>query len=1358
MTDINIILDTDFNIDSNISQNDKEIFYEQLNKELNIYKYNTYSNYKIEYNKIIEDFLYNDNYLEYESNLLNINSDIKTLLLKKLLTFYTPIINIDNFINLLKLYNSIQSNKDSKKIIIDRNNINLNYPISAIFKIGNKEIIKSIISLNTSFLINGLYNTNNYNNNLPYNLNKYKFSNLLIIELLSIFYNENIQIFLKSLNYNNKGNINIDKINNNDLLDLYKLYINASNIYFNNAYYITNISNFLYKEYNIIKDIQIYNKKQIILVNEKYNLNYITEFNKFLSYKINNNFNNHSYFAFKSNDLLELYEKILIYSIDNKDIKNEINTIITTENNKKIYKNNKKIVNEYNLKLMQLELLTKKKFPNLFNPNSKEILFTKYKPFDFDNLPKKYREIIILEYKKLENYKQEYAKNKCIHKELITNLSLSNNKYPIITEINKLIKNPNSTDDFYKCIICSYNLICPHIIEYYNLLFDKKQKDNNEFSIRQRILNKYMSDSKINMIYYCKVCGEELGKSLDLEQNIEYKDKVKLNTAEYTDETIELVKNNLNYIIYTYITFTELNLNITKKYLFNYILNNILFYINNVEKTIRKSKLYNEEMIINLLNFNSIIFIYANLIYIMSKHPYISFINLRNKIGKKETTNILSKSNNSIIIQKKKSSSIIIPKKVQITSTKDLLTLMKVRFKEAYDLIINSNYILLNKLKYINNLEKIKDLLVKTYGIIAQSDKEELNLIDKNKVNISNKNLLLNSNIYNYYYFIKSIYPLSKNKSNYINSLSISNNLLISNNKKLDINNIEFILNKNQVNNKLDNLFNSFNSPIILDLNNIKSINNYEEYKIISFNLFNYHIYKELYNLPIYDIIENKKQILEKKNNILKSAVLDNIYIDIIKKINNDELYENYKNYIKISQILKTYEINIINQNLLYNLYPYSLINLNNLRYFTSKDINLNIYFCKKDGLPHKYNIYIFKVNNKEVEIEKNKLDNFINSTSKEKKLEFIDYKCIKCSQYKNKLYLENKYNNDSINNLMLEINDINGFFNLYLNVCPIITKLGNYQFHDFDYTKSDNIVCKICKINYNDLISKNKDIYYKYNKEYETYKNNKLTKFNLSLDNYTNKINVLKNKDIKSLNQDLLNKLNNNIYIDKINKLNLDNIIVEISKLYNINIILLQKIGLTEGIKYDDLSKINIQYDNIDNRLNKLNNYMRTLLIYYNLLKNNKMINNYFDYEFNDILHNLKDINNKLFNELPDYNLNLSNILTYLKLTNTNKDIVNFYIKAIYNFIIEINKINKTKFNNKLDIFIKFILNKVLKFDELFSNYNYSQLKQMFTEDKYDINYTFEENQEYENEEDDELFGYNDLNINFEDEEPIDE
>ena len=44
-----------------------------------------------------------------------------------------------------------------------------------------------------------------------------------------------------------------------------------------------------------------------------------------------------------------------------------------------------------------------------------------------------------------------------------------------------------------------------------------------------------------------------------------------------------------------------------------------------------------------------------------------------------------------------------------------------------------------------------------------------------------------------------------------------------------------------------------------------------------------------------------------------------------------------------------------------------------------------------------------------------------------------------------------------------------------------------------------------------------------------------------------------------------------------------------------------------------------------------------------------------------------------------------------------------------------------------------------------------------MFNEDKFDMNTPFQENEEYDNEDDDDLFGYNDLNIQFEDEEPFD-
>ena len=133
------------------------------------------------------------------------------------------------------------------------------------------------------------------------------------------------------------------------------------------------------------------------------------------------------------------------------------------------------------------------------------------------------------------------------------------------------------------------------------------------------------------------------------------------------------------------------------------------------------------------------------------------------------------------------------------------------------------------------------------------------------------------------------------------------------------------------------------------------------------------------------------------------------------------------------------------------------------------------------------------------------------------------------------------------------------------------------------------------------------------------------------------------------------------------------------------------------------------------------------------------------------------KELNNKLEKDLPDYDINISNLLIYVKYFNDNKFIVEFYLKAIFNFILELDQLNLNKFNNKLDKFIKFLIKKIIKFDELFSNYNYSQLKQMFVEDKFDNKFEFDNSEFDNNEEDDDLFAYNDLNINFDDEDPND-
>ena len=175
-----------------------------------------------------------------------------------------------------------------------------------------------------------------------------------------------------------------------------------------------------------------------------------------------------------------------------------------------------------------------------------------------------------------------------------------------------------------------------------------------------------------------------------------------------------------------------------------------------------------------------------------------------------------------------------------------------------------------------------------------------------------NSNLLINSSIFNYYYLIKSIYPL-KAPSQLISSLPISSfnsKLYNSDISKLDITNYDKILNLSNINsNKIDNLFSNFSSPIIDEklLNKVlqnDKISDYNEYKILSFNLFYYHIKYELYNVPIYDSISTEQVI----NNKLSKFITNNVYLDKLKSDENNNLYT----YIKLSQLVKLYEIELI--------------------------------------------------------------------------------------------------------------------------------------------------------------------------------------------------------------------------------------------------------------------------------------------------------------------------------------------------------------------------------------------------------------------------------------------------------------
>jgi len=1363
MNEINIILDSNIELDDSLItlKNDKEILFNKINKTLNLLNLDSslLSNEELIQFKLL-DILYNDNYIDFLSdidityldNTNNFENDIlnklnyrdknsvfsKKIIIKKILDFFNPIIDVNDIKD-----NSLHLNKN--KLIINKNDITLNYNIEAKYinkKVKSLELKNYNIPKLNSFSIHGLYN-NKIQFNIPYMLNEFS------LEFNNIFneISNNIHLYIKNLNYNNKTLFSLDTVDINDLIKLYKYTLVQFQLYNNNKIILHNIPTIINN--NISDEIKVDNEELILFFNKyKYNTKSIDidKCNNFLTNKIGNYFSNNIYNSFNNDGLLYLYENIYLYSLNNENIQKIIKKLLDQQKYKLEYQNNLLILENKLLLNYKLEYITKKKFPNLFNINSKENLFNKFNKFDINKIPKKIKDVILLDLKKNEDFIQNQLYNKCKHKNVLKSFYNSINKYNSFNELLKYIKkdiNKESNKSIYKCNLCSFNLICPHIIDYYILYFNKNYQNKNDDYIHLKILNKYMSKAPIDMIYYCKVCGEELGKSYDMEQNIEFKDNVRVNTLEYSDDTSIMIQNTVSYIVYTYLSFKGVTMQINKTQIIRYIIENISLYVNNIEKKLRKSKNYDskhESKTTDLIKFNIIIFTYSCIIFIMNKYPNLIF----NKINKaKKLDNIIiEKQSNSKKGSKKGSKNNYNNTKGGISANR--INNIKDNFREAYDLIISTNYLLLSQLDYTKNTEIIKNILVKSYTFINNSNELELDIKKNN-----NLELLLNSSIYKYYYNIANIYPLLKDNLNgkrkNIGIMVNYTDIYKSSLKKIKYDDYKNILGNIDVDKKPDYLFEKFNIPKFLNSTNLESIeklskiNSYSEYKYYSILLFTYFINHRLYELPIYEFIELDKE--EKKVKHLSNIYLDKIKSDI------DINFLKYKDivslYISKTLIIKEFELQLIKNNIQFNQYPYSNIKLNNSRYYYTKNIELNKYICKKDSNLHNYNIYIYLLNNKEYSINKKDIDKKQENLNivLDPKVIFKDYQCSKCELRKKSTY---DYNNTYILNIIYKKYDIIQFYNIYRYKCP----LGD--FHIFK-----NNVCKICKITSNDILQNNINIFEKFKNNYKKYLNNILSIQNINILNIINENKKLLNTNIIDNYKQYINNDSNIItqFIDEIDKLNIDDLIIYISKISNIDIKYFKILGLTEGINYSDITLIEPSYVNIDNRFIKILNYIRTLSIYTNLLINIEKITSYYDYEFLEIINEIKLSNKDTFIKQIkiNNNINLIEMFNFIKLTNNdNKYIIEFGLKMLFNKIKEINELNN-KLDNFLEKYLNFIINQLFKYDELFTNYNYGELKQMFTENipGYEDDY---ENNNYENTEDDDdgLFSYNDIDVEF--------
>ena len=386
--------------------------------------------------------------------------------------------------------------------------------------------------------------TTNYSNN-----------NIVFIQQFDGF--EHIKNNISKLNINKIEKFNYIKFNND------KDALNGMNLILNEIkriqlYYIDNyISIFKTLEFDPLQNLNIYIKKKekdnyksknnISNKNNIFNKNTLEIIKKLIPNELIGLEDNKSsikvkdyiYNSLKSNELLELYDKISILGIKDEKIQQEINDFLNKNEINKILEIQKKIRDNYLIKLIKKQALTINKFG---------------KDNIYDNLSKNKKNIIDKEYNIL--IKQEKIKEKNniikIKYKLISKFYNSfNTIYPRISLKNSLSELKKNGFNIDKSSL-NYGL-CEHNLTKAKLII----KGDSFKKIRDFMINKYTQET--NNDFYCNICGERIYINY-VDRDMEFiKSKI---IIMHEDDTLgDLIFKEVSNIIRNYVRFkVEMNI------------------------------------------------------------------------------------------------------------------------------------------------------------------------------------------------------------------------------------------------------------------------------------------------------------------------------------------------------------------------------------------------------------------------------------------------------------------------------------------------------------------------------------------------------------------------------------------------------------------------------------------------------------------------------------------------------------------------------------------------------------------------------------------------------------------------------
>ena len=1039
----------------------------------------------------------------------DINTNIPSILIKKILPYFIPIIKEIPNKSVKKKHVEIYKKTIVEVKTNDYYNIStqLDKPILCKFEHETKSRYITIPK-NTTFLIIGLELSSikkHIDNSFP--------NYLLSIDIIKTLKTGNFGLI--DFQHDIYTQSRIDDINT-------KIKIKDSSTYFTDdkdaltqigklSIYINYINNYYEDNYLMVYKYieQSFFKSQIR--------------NEIKNYNIFNVKNDHV--NIKKNNIISLIEKITHSKIIGDDY--YVNFMMSIFNLTDMY-NKLKILgleNPINKKYIQY-IHTKNKYNDaniLYGMNKfkqlleyakkKSISINKFNISDMNKLNETQKEIINLEFIKSESHNNNYKKyatefdvvNSLFYAISIDSKFLISNK---LDEISQIVKIPAKIEDEIKMIQINnkISLICPHVIFKARKMVDTYKTDLlKNGTIRIEIIDKfalYTDDG-----YYCKICGELLAE-LDDDELLKYIAGKRVSFTIDNDILKIKIWKDVVQILTTFIKFKyPTNINKIASSITD-ILRGEMGYI---ESNFYKIKSNSKDNINHLITLYTVIYTYAVISHmIINNYGKIAF-SIKPPIKSKKIGGRVKKTiidNKSPIIEYKKDKSPVLENKVNKSIMQNIIN-------NAFYMIIKTQNVLINKINNISD-DSIKNILLKAYRWISSTTSQSI--IDNNIIEDDHDKIKHNI-IYQYASYIKSMHD--------------HNNI-----KKEDVT-------KNIHNYSIKDIMGRDINTIISDAKNNKSI--YETI-IIPKPFASDENSKYIYDSFVKTIEYIKNQLYNKPI----------IPISIFVKEHDDK----YKYLIDIeNKMVQNY----------YLEYARPLITIPILNYMTDKINNFKVDNIKiekyydNNGIKHIFNTYIYQKYIKGTksgsvkEYTRKDIELMLSTNNvkllNELKYSFIvDKKCSVCD-----VLLSNVKNKKNIEKILNEKININTFFTHYENRCP------NGELHDF-YDNKNN-TCKKCNITQKIIETHDLKFYNKYYNKFKQVYSDKTDTFKKYLNN-VNIVNKLKNKQDTYTKW----KINNSTVLELSRVFNIKyNILINLGLSYNIKYQLIESEKINPHIDIPD-------------------------------------------------------------------------------------------------------------------------------------------------------------------------------------------